>query len=605
MPFDHQAFLKQLTQRPGIYQMFAADGQLLYVGKAKNLRKRVSSYFRKTGLTPKTRALVQRIANIQVTVTETEVEALLLEQNLIKQERPPYNILLRDDKSYPYVFLSDRDTFPRLAMHRGSKRLKGSYYGPYPSVQAVRDSLNFLQKVFKVRQCEDSFFNNRSRPCLQYQIKRCTAPCVNFISAEQYREDVRHTQMFLEGKSDKLIRELEVEMDKAAADQAYEQAAALRDQIISLRKLQAEQVIEAGRGNVDVIAGAISDTVGCVHLLYIRQGRIVGSRNFYPKIPLAGDVSEMLAEFIPRFYMAGKGDIPTEVITSVAVEDHKLLSEALSLHAEHQVKLRSDVRTSRAKWVELAERAAEQNLAGHLAAKQNLLQRFQALQTALGLSAIPERIECFDISHSGGEATVASCVVFDSNGPLKSDYRRFNIEGIVPGDDYAAMEQALNRRYTRLKKNEGKLPDLLLIDGGRGQLRKAVEVLAELAVADVLVVGVAKGVTRKPGFETLMLAGSEKQLELPPTSPALLLIQQIRDEAHRFAITGHRQRRDKKRRSSGLENIDGVGPKRRRELLRFFGSYKEVERASVAELMRVPTISKKVAEAIYSALHNE
>lgn len=607
MPFDHKAFLKQLTQRPGIYQMLDENGALLYVGKAKNLRKRVSSYFRNSGLPPKTRALVERIGSIQVTVTETEVEALLLEQNLIKQGRPPFNILLRDDKSYPYVFLTDRDSFPRLALHRGVKRLQGSYYGPYPSVQAVRNSLNFLQKVFKVRQCEDSFFNNRSRPCLQYQIKRCSAPCVDFVDPERYREDVRHTQMFLEGKSDRLIRELEAEMDEAARQQAYEQAAALRDQIISLRQVQAEQVIESGGGNIDVVAGAIADTVGCVHLLYIRQGRIIGSRNFYPKVPLATNVGEMLAEFIPRFYMGAgaRSEIPAEVVTGVAVADAQLLSEALTTYAGHQVKLKSAVRTKRAKWVELAARAAEQNLAGRLAARQSLLQRFESLKDTLDLASLPERIECFDISHSSGEATVASCVVFDTSGPLKSDYRRFNIQGITAGDDYAAMEQALKRRYTRLKKGEGKLPDILLIDGGLGQLRKAVEVLDELAVADVLVIGVAKGITRKPGFETLILAGSERQLELPPTSPGLLLVQQIRDEAHRFAITGHRQRRDKKRRTSSLEGIDGVGPKRRRELLRFFGGYKEVERASVAELMRVPNISRKVAETIYSALHNE
>ena len=607
MPFDHRAFLKQLTQRPGVYQMFSEQGELLYVGKAKNLRKRVSSYFRSTGLTLKTRALVERIGSVQVTVTETEVEALLLEQNLIKQGRPPFNILLRDDKSYPHVFLSSSDKFPRLTLHRGAKRRKGHYFGPYPSVQAVRESLNFLQKVFQVRQCEDSFFKNRSRPCLQYQIKRCTAPCVGLVDEAAYAEDVRHTRMFLEGKSDSLMRELEGEMDAAAREMAYEKAALIRDQIISLRKVQAEQVIEVGKGNVDVIAGAIAGNIGCVHILYIRQGRIIGSRNFYPKIPLAANVADMLTEFIPRFYMgaASGGETPAEVITSQPLEDSKVIAEALSRHAGRRVRLRADVRSTRTKWLQLALRTAEQNLAGHLAAKQNLLQRFESLKTELNLPALPERLECFDISHSHGEATVASCVVFDTNGPLKSDYRRFNITDIAPGDDYAAMEQALTRRYTRLQKGEGKLPDILLIDGGLGQLRKAEAVLAELAVVDVLVVGVAKGVTRKPGFETLLPAGSEKELELSPTSPGLLLIQQVRDEAHRFAITGHRQRRDKKRRTSVLEGIEGVGPKRRRELLRFFGGYKEVERASVAELMRVPNISKKVAEAIYSYLHNE
>lgn len=606
MPFDHKTFLKQLTPYPGIYQMMDAGGALLYVGKAKNLRKRVGSYFRKTGLSPKTQALVERIAQIDVTVTETEVEALLLEQNLIKQYRPPFNILLRDDKSYPYIFLSDKDEYPRLSFHRGAKRRKGSYFGPFPGVQSVRDSMSFLQKTFKVRQCEDSVFKNRSRPCLQYQIKRCTAPCVGLIDAADYQRDVHHTQMFLEGGGAPLMKELGKDMEVAAAELAFEKAAEIRDQISSLRKIQAEQAIESGKGNIDVLVAALEGDKACVHMLYIRHGRMLGSRSFYPKTPLASTVAEVMADFLPQYYLreGARGDFPKEVLLAAVVEDSELLEQALAEAAGHKVVLKMRSRGTRHKWLQLASRTAEQNLAGRLADRKNLLQRFEALREALNLAELPERIECFDISHSSGEATVASCVVFNREGALKSDYRRFNIEGVAPGDDYAAMEQALMRRYTRLQKGEGVMPDVLLIDGGKGQLHKAVAVLNELSVVGVSVVGVAKGVTRKPGFETLLLTVDGKDVELEIQSSGLLLIQQIRDEAHRFAITGHRQRRDRKRRTSPLEGIAGVGPKRRRELLRFFGGFKEVEAASVADLMRVPTINQKVAETIYSALHN-
>lgn len=636
MSFDHKTFLKQLTQRPGIYQMFGENGDVLYVGKAKNLRKRVSSYFRRTGLAPKTQALVRRIANIDVTVTQTEIEALLLEQNLIKQNRPPFNILLRDDKSYPYIFLSDRDQYPQLSFHRGSKRRKGSYYGPFPSVSAVRESMGFLQKIFRFRQCEDSFFKNRSRPCLQYQIDRCTGPCVDLITPDDYQRDVRHTQMFLEGKSDKLIRELEGDMDQASQQLAFERAGVIRDQISALRKIQAEQIVESGSGNIDVLAAYQEGDQGCVHVLYIRHGRILGSRSFYPKVPLATSAAEILANFVPQYYLrdGARGDFPREIILNEKIEESELLEDAISKLAGHRINLKYRGRSTRRQWIELAENTARQNLNNRIASKQNTLQRFESLQALLKLEELPERLECFDISHSSGEATVASCVVFDTNGPLKSDYRRLNIKGITAGDDYAAMEQALTRRFTRLQKGEGKLPDVLLIDGGKGQLGRAISVLAELGVVGVHVVGVAKGKTRKAGFETLLLSNSNskpfsvpsssnlqsqtsdnqypeadenryKELPVDTESPALLLIQNIRDEAHRFAITGHRQRRDKKRRLSTLEGIAGVGPKRRRELLRFFGGAKEVERASIAELMRVPGINKKVAEAIYSRLHNE
>ncbi|MBT7565124.1 MAG: excinuclease ABC subunit UvrC [Porticoccaceae bacterium] len=608
MAFDHQSFLKSLTQRPGIYQMLDGEGQVLYVGKAKNLKKRVTSYFRKTGLTAKTAALVKRIDQVDVTVTETETEALILEHNLIKQYRPPFNILMRDDKSYPYIFLSDKDRWPRLALHRGPKKAKGTYFGPFPSVHAVRDSMGFLQKTFKVRQCEDVFFKNRSRPCLQYQIKRCTAPCVEFISADDYASDVNLTRLYLDGKADKLLRQLEGDMEKASEELLFEKAADYRDQISALRQVQAQQMIEKGRGTIDVIAAAVSNGQACVHMLYVRQGRILGSRSYYPKTPLAELPSDLLEEFVPQLYLSGGGrpDLPKEILVNAQFEGSQLLTDALSERIGRNIEIRDKVRGFRAKWIELAQRTAEQNLAGKLASKQTLEQRFESLRETLNLDVTPERLECFDISHSSGEAVVASCVVFDNNsGALKSDYRRFNIEDITGGDDYAAMEQAIRRRYTRLMKGEGKLPDILLIDGGKGQIGVAKSVLSDLGVVGVMIIGVAKGTTRKPGMETLILADQNNKVVARPQQAALHLIQQIRDEAHRFAITGHKARRDKKRRTSPLEGIPGVGPTRRRDLLKHFGGVVEVKKASVADLMKVANINKKVAEAIYNALYNE
>ena len=608
MAFDHQSFLKSLTQRPGIYQMLDGDGEVLYVGKAKNLKNRVSSYFRSTGLTIKTAALVKRIISIDVTVTETETEALILEHNLIKQYRPPFNILMRDDKSYPYIFLSDKDRWPRLSFHRGPKKAKGTYFGPFPSVHAVRESMGFLQKTFKVRQCEDVFFKNRSRPCLQYQIKRCTAPCVEFVTPDDYATDVNLTRLYLDGKADKILQQLEVEMETAATDLNFEKAAEHRDQIAALRQVQAQQMIEKGSGTIDIVAGAVSNGQACVHMLYVRQGRILGSRSYYPKTPLAEEVSDLLEEFLPQLYLDGGGrpDLPKEILVNTQFEGAQVLTDALSQRIGRNIEIRDNVRGFRAKWLELAQRTAEQNLAGKLASKQTLQQRFESLRDTLGLESTPERLECFDISHSSGEAVVASCVVFDNNsGALKSDYRRFNIDNITAGDDYAAMEQAIRRRYTRLMKGEGKLPDILLIDGGKGQIGVAKSVLSDLGVVGVMTIGVAKGTTRKPGMETLILADQNNKVVARPQQPALHLIQQIRDEAHRFAITGHKARRDKKRRVSSLEGIPGVGATRRRDLLKHFGGVGEVKKASVADLMKVDNINKKGAEAIYGALYND
>ena len=603
MEFDSKSFLSSLTHRAGTYQMMDAEASVLYVGKAKNLKKRVASYFRKTGISTKTAALVKRIKDIDITVTETETEALILEQNLIKKHRPPFNILMRDDKSYPYIFLSDKDQWPRLSFHRGAKKRKGSYFGPYPSVNAVRESMSLLQRVFKVRQCEDSFFKNRSRPCLQYQINRCTGPCVDMTSQEDYDLNVDLTRQYLEGKSEKIMKQLERDMEIASTDMKFEQAAEKRDQIKALRQVQSQQIIEKGRGVIDVIAASIEKGQACIHILFIRQGRILGSRSYYPKIPLSETVEDLLSEFLPQIYLNGSGrsDIPKEIITNASFDGSEALSDALQQFVDRAVLIKQSIRGTRAKWMELALRTSSLNLSAKLVSTQTINQRFEALRSTLDLENIPERIECFDVSHSSGEATVASCVVFDSSGPVKNEYRKFNIEGVGANDDYAAMDQALRRRYKRLVNGEGRVPDILLIDGGKGQLGIAREALSELGVVGVMIVGVAKGSTRKAGFETLILA-DENRVVAAPDQAALHLIQQIRDEAHRFAITGHKQRRDKKRRMSSLEGIPGVGPKRRRDLLKHFGGIVEVRKASVSDLMKVTNINKHVAEAIYDEL---
>ena len=606
MAFASKSFIDSLTQRAGTYQMMDSDGAVLYVGKAKNLKKRVSSYFRKSGISAKTSALVKRISDIDITVTETETEALILEQNLIKKHRPAFNILMRDDKSYPYILLTDKDQWPRLSFHRGPKKQQGTYFGPYPSVNSVRESMSLLQRVFKVRQCEDSFFKNRSRPCLQYQINRCSGPCVDLATEEDYQTSVELTRKYLEGKSDEITKQLEQQMDRASDEMQYERAAEMRDQIKALRQVQAQQVIEKGRGIIDVIAASLERGQACIHILYIRQGRILGSRSFYPKIQLSETVEDLLSEFLPQIYLNGHGrsDIPKEIITSNSFEGADALTKALEHLINRSVKIKHSVRGARAKWMELAARTANLNLQARLLSTQTVNQRFESLKETLGFESTPERIECFDVSHSSGESTVASCVVFDSNGPVKNDYRKFNIKGVKANDDYAAMQQALERRYKRLVNGEGQIPDILLIDGGKGQLSVAKTALAELGVVGVTIIGVAKGTTRKAGFETLIFAETGHVIT-DPDQAALHLIQQIRDEAHRFAITGHKQRRDKKRRTSALEGIPGVGPKRRRDLLKHFGGIVEVKKASVADLMKVSNINKQVAESIYAELCEE
>jgi len=600
--FDAEAFLTTLPRQPGVYRMLDEEGGILYVGKARSLRSRVSNYFRASGLEAKTMALVRKIADIQITVTNSETEALLLEQSLIKQERPPYNIVLRDDKSYPFIYLTDHGDFPRLTFHRGAKRKTGRYFGPFPSAAAVRDSLNILQKLFRLRHCEDSFFKNRSRPCLQYQIQRCSGPCVGLIDAEAYREDVELAVMFLEGRSSAVLDHFKRRMDEASAALQFERAAKYRDQIAQLRRVQEQQYVHAAEGDVDVFALAENSGVACVQALFIRAGRMLGQRTWFPRNELDLSPSELLSAFLSQYYLGGEErDLPRSVITGVGVPDAGLLAGALSEQAGRRVEVVAAVRGQRARWQRLAAENAVLAVNAYLADKRNVYARFVALQDALGLEDVPARLECFDISHTMGEATVASCVVFDTDGPVKSDYRRFNIEGVTSGDDYAAMEQALRRRYTRLIQGEGKLPDLLVIDGGKGQLERARAVLEELQVDDVTLLGIAKGPARRPDLERYFLPAGE--VVLPPQGDAAHLLQHIRDEAHRFAITGHRARRQKARRSSELDGIPGVGPKRRRELLNHFGGIRAIKGASREEIAKVPGISAKLAGEIYDVLH--
>ena len=600
-PFDAEDFLRTLTARPGIYRMFDAVGQVLYVGKARNLKKRVSSYFRRSGLAPKTRVLMKHMARVEVTVTRTEAEALLLENNLIKLHRPRYNILLRDDKSYPYIYLSADGEYPRLTFHRGARKGKGRYFGPYPSSGAVRESLHLLQKMFHVRQCEDSFFANRSRPCLQYQIKRCTAPCVGLVSPQDYAQDVRHTVLFLEGKSSVLNAELVEKMESAAARLDYEQAAVYRDQIASLSRVQERQYVSGESGDMDIVAVAVSGGQACVQVFFVRNGVNLGNKVFFPRIPQDSSEQEVLSAFTTQYYL--EHPVPGRILLSADLGDVELLAEALSEKAQHKVVLSSRVRGERARWLQMGAENATQALAARLSSQAGMQQRLQLLQQLLELDEAPQRIECFDISHSQGEGTVASCVVFDREGPRKSDYRRFNISDITPGDDYAAMEQALLRRYTRLKKEDAALPELLLIDGGKGQVSSAQKVMEELQISEILLVGVSKGPERRPGLELLHIPAQQRVLDLAPDSPALHLIQQIRDEAHRFAITGHRQRRAKARNVSPLEGIPGVGPRRRQQLLKHFGGMQEVARAGVEEIGRVSGISRDLAQKIYDTFH--
>jgi excinuclease ABC subunit C len=601
LAFDGKAFVSTLTTSPGVYRYFNEDGELLYVGKASNLKKRVGSYFLKPRMEPRIAAMVAQIARCEITVTRTEAEALLLESQLIKALKPRYNILLRDDKSYPYVYLSGSEEYPRLAFHRGARNQPGRYFGPFPSAFAVRESLNLMQKLFKVRQCEDSYFRNRSRPCLQYQIGRCTGPCVGLISPDDYRNDVRHVEMFLDGRSSAVIDELAGSMEQASAALKFERAAALRDQVAALRKLHAQNHVQGATADMDVIACRIESGIACVSVLFFRNGISLGTRDFYPRLPLDAEPADVLAQFIAQYYL--DRPVPREIILGEAIADEQLLSEMLAQQCGHAVEIKSRVRGDRAQFLQMAERNAQASLTSRIASRQTLGTRFDDLQNLLGLDEPPRRIECFDISHTRGEATVASCVVFGPEGPQKSHYRRFNIAGITPGDDYAAMHQALTRRFRKVAEGEGARPDVLLIDGGRGQVAQALDVLRELGVTGIEVVGVAKGPGRRAGEETLILAGSQREIHPGPSSPALHLVAAVRDESHRFAISGHRKRREKARERSVLEDVQGVGARRRTALLKAFGGLAVVEAAGVEELMQVKGIDRGLAERIYDALH--
>ncbi|PCJ87378.1 MAG: excinuclease ABC subunit C [Thiotrichaceae bacterium] len=598
--FDSRSFLKNVTSKPGVYRMLDSKEQVIYVGKAKNLKNRLNSYFRQTGLSPKTQVMVSKIVDIDVTITHTEGEALLLESNLIKELRPRYNVLMRDDKSYPYIFVSDKAAYPRIALHRGARKKKGLYLGPYPNAHAVRESINLLQKMFLIRQCEDTTFANRSRPCLQYQIKRCTAPCVTYITEKAYAKDINHAVLFLQGKSDQVVTELVGDMEKAAEKQNFEKAALYRDQISHLRKITEKQHISADKGDIDIIACSTEAGQACVQVFYIRNGLNLGNRGFFPSLPEELSVEQVLTAFIPQFYL--KRDVPGEIIISSALKDSQLIEEVLSEQAKHKVKLTDKVRGERAKSLEMALNNANNSLKTRLISRSGLLKRFEALQEVLQLDEIPLRLECFDISHTMGEATVASCVVFTPEGAFKTDYRRYNITGITGGDDYAAMKQALERRY-RPSKSDQKLPDILFIDGGKGQLRQAIEVFEVLDITTVLLIGVAKGEGRKAGLEKLVFSDGRPDLYLTIESAALNLVLQVRDEAHRFAISGHRAQRAKKRRTSPLEGIAGLGPKRRQTLLKHFGGIQALTQAGVEDIARISGISKKLAQEIYDQFH--
>jgi len=606
--FDSISFLKTVTHQPGVYRMYDGADEVIYVGKAKDLKKRLSSYFRTNVAGEKTRALVKNIRKVDVTVTHTETEALILEHNYIKLYLPKYNVLLRDDKSYPYIFLS-ASAHPRLTIHRGVKKRKGEYFGPYPDSGAVRESLHLLQKIFPIRQCEDSVYANRSRPCLMYQIGRCLGPCVKgLVSEDDYKEQVNFVRLFLQGKDRQVIASMVEKMELASQQLAFEKAAAYRDQIQALRRVQEQQFVSNDSDDdMDVIGIAHERGMACVHALYIRQGKILGSRSYFPKMPSDAELTEVLSSFISQFYLnqAEGRVIPAVILLGADLGEEKtLIAGTLTELAGRKVELKTQSRGNRARYQKLAQTNANTALTSKLNHKMTIQQRFSALSKALELTIL-ERMECFDISHTMGEKTVASCVVFNQDGPLKQEYRRYNITGITGGDDYAAMAQVLARRYGK-QLDPDKIPDIIFIDGGRGQLSRAYDVVNPLMKEwpkRSMLVGVAKGTSRKPGLETLLLVTGE-EFSMPSDSPALHLIQHIRDESHNHAISGHRAQRAKVRKRSALEDVEGIGPKRRQALLKYMGGLQELKRASREEIAKVPGISKSLAEKIYDALQH-
>ncbi len=599
--FDGKAAAAALPAAPGVYRMLNADGGVLYVGKARALRNRVGSYFNATPKPTRIMAMLAQVARIEVTVTRSEADALLLENQLIKSLQPRYNVMLRDDKSYPFVLLT-REDWPRIAFHRGPRAIPGRYFGPYPSAVSVRDTLNLMHKLFRLRSCEDSVFRNRSRPCLQHQIGRCSAPCVGLVDAGDYAHAVRRASLFLEGRSEELGDELAAAMQLASDSLEFEQAARLRDLIATIRKLQARQYVDGRNADLDVLAVAMQGASACVLLLAFRDGRNLGTRAFFPRTNGEDSAAEVLAAFVSQYY--AEQPPPAEIVLDRDIPERELIEQALAEHAGRRVELRSNVRGERAAHLDLVKRNAELALATELTSSGAQQARVDGLRELLGLAEPPKRIECFDISHTMGEATVASCVVFDAAGPVRNQYRRYNIAGIEPGDDYAAMHQALQRRFRPAVEGEPDivLPDVLLIDGGAGQVAQARDVLQENGVAGVVLVGVAKGPARKAGAETLLLPDG-REVQPGAASPALQLVQQVRDEAHRFASTGHRGRRQKARATSRLEDIAGIGPRRRAALLKHFGGLSGLKAAAVDDIARVEGVNRALAERIWASLH--
>jgi len=598
--FDPKPILKTLPSLPGVYRMINAADEVIYVGKAKDLKKRVSSYFNKNLPSPRTRMMVSNIVRIETTVTRSEAEALLLENNLIKGLMPRYNVLFRDDKSYPYITLTG-DEFSRLAFHRGAQRKGHQYFGPFPNSVAVRESIQLLQKVFKLRTCENTVFSNRSRPCLQHQIERCTAPCVGLVSGEDYRNDVHQAAMFLQGKTSEVMDVLGEQMNKAAANQEYEQAALFRDRIQALRQVQAKQFVsDFNVSDADVIACAELQGQHCINLVMIRGGRHLGDRSYMPKNTDGETLENSMEAFIAQHYVAQ--NTPPLIVTGIKIET-AVLEEVLSEQAGRKVKINTNAIGDKRVWLKMAQTNAELALGQRAATSANQAEKLTALREALRLPDSTERIECFDISHTMGEATVASCVVFDRGDMQNSEYRRYNITGITPGDDYAAMRDVLTRRYKKVAAGEGVRPDLIFIDGGKGQLGVAMEVMAEVGLDDILLVGIAKGEERKPGLETMIFSDTGEMINLEKDNKGLHLLQQIRDESHRFAITGHRAKRGKARMHSSLEDIEGIGAKRRKALLTRFGGLEGVKSASIDEIANVEGISRALAEKIYGELH--
>ena len=602
--FDASAFLKTLTHQPGVYRMYNEAGDVIYVGKAKNLKKRVSSYFKQTVDSPKTKALVSQIAQMDVTVVNSETEAFLLENNFIKKYRPRYNVLLRDDKSYPFIFLSDHE-HPRLSFHRGPQKKKGEYFGPYPSAWAVRESLRSMQKLFPVRQCEDSYYRARSRPCLQYQMQRCSAPCVKgYVSDDEYAEQVQWVRLFLKGKNQQVINSLVEKMEKASEQLNFEAAARYRDQINALRKVQERQWVAGTQDEMDIFGFAFKGSMACIQVMFIRDSQLLGSKAFFPKVPSTATEDEIFEAFLLQFYLAGNKVIPKQIVLPKALSDESAIADLLSQEANYRVKLFKGAREEKRQYLQLAQANALNALEAQYGQQKSVFARYIDLEAALEWENPIQRMECFDISHTSGQQTVASCVVFNREGPLKSDYRRYNIDGITPGDDYAAMAQALARRYKNVQDAE-KIPDILFIDGGKGQLSQAEQFFEEWPHdKKPCLIGVAKGTTRKPGLETLILADTHDTIPMNADRPALHLIQHIRDESHRFAISGHRNRRQKVKTTSTLESIPGIGAKRRQSLIKYMGGLQGLKKASKGEIASVPGISEELADIIYDHLHN-